>query len=162
MMRQSAETPLSLRRVTFRVMGAVLSVLTLAVFSFLYLTIPGLLLRGENSYFEKQLSFIEKHIDDMKRRAVIAADNISVWNETAEFAKGKNIFFIEENWPNTTPLEYLGYDFIIIRGASGENLYAEFHDRVKDKITYEQHDFSDVRYCGECSRKEICGAWHIY
>ena len=143
MMRQSAETPLSLRRVTFRVMGAVLSVLTLAVFSFLYLTIPGLLLRGENSYFEKQLSFIEKHIDDMKRRAVIAADNISVWNETAEFAKGKNIFFIEENWPNTTPLEYLGYDFIIIRGASGENLYAEFHDRVKDKITYEQHDFSD-------------------
>lgn len=95
-MRQSAETPLSLRRVTFRVMGAVLSVLTLAVFSFLYLTIPGLLLRGENSYFEKQLSFIEKHIDDMKRRAVIAADNISVWNETAEFAKGKNIFLLKK------------------------------------------------------------------
>ena len=95
-MRQSAETPLSLRRVTFRVMGAVLSVLTLAVFSFLYLTIPGLLMRGENSYFEKQLSFIEKHIDDMKRRAVIAADNISVWNETAEFAKGKIYFLLKK------------------------------------------------------------------
>ncbi len=139
-----ADTPPSLRRITFRFMAIGLLVFSTAVFTFLYVTIPSLLEQGEDKYFAKQLEFIRSSITESERQAVVAGDNISVWDEAVVFARGLNPSFIQSNWPGTTPLKHLSYNFIIIKDAKGNDLYIEFYDYINNISLNEKKGFSNA------------------
>ncbi len=136
------DAPPSLRRITFRFMASGLLVFSISIFAFLYMTIPSLLEQGEDKYFAKQLEFIKSSIADSEKQSVVAGDNISVWNETVLFARGRNPSFIQNNWPGTTPLKHLSYNFIIIKDAEGNDLYMEFYDYINNISLSPKKEFS--------------------
>ncbi len=97
-----------------------------------------MLLHRENMYFENQSNFIYKVLNDAQKQTVIAADNVAVWEETVKFVRGENPDFLEKNWPNTTPLAYLGLHFLVIKDASGKDVHTEFYDVAK-KVSKQAH-----------------------
>ena len=124
---------ISLRAAALSLAGICLAFFTGVFFLIFYRTMPNMLLSIETKYLQDQTNTLADRFDDIRYNVSATALEIGAWNECVWFVLGGNPAFIENNWAGTTPTHIFRFNFMIIKDAEGNNLFADYYDYKNDR-----------------------------
>ncbi len=118
----------SLRFFVFVLIGVALLAFSILFFSIFHTSMPAMLLQSETRYLERQITVVGGLFDSARDRLLALSEELAVWPEMHEYARGENPDVITRNWPAVSPLQNYDLSFMFIKDMELNDLYAAFWD----------------------------------
>lgn len=134
---------ISLRLLVFLLIGISLTIFSITFFYITHTNMTKMLLQSEDRYLNMQLEVVKGLFQAAMYNSYRMADDVGIWDETVEFAQGKNPDYIKNNWPDSSPLENYRFNFLIFKDIQGNSLYTEFFDYIDNKALPTPEGFTE-------------------
>jgi PAS domain S-box-containing protein len=92
-----------------------------------------MLIRMEDDYLDEQRNVVRGLFDSARQNITIMAEDMAVWEDTVLFVRGEYPRFLANSWPNGTPLQVYGFNFLFIKDLEGRDCYAEGWDFLQGR-----------------------------
>ncbi|MDR2029058.1 MAG: response regulator [Treponema sp.] len=87
----------------------------------------------EDDYLDEQIRVVRGLFDSARQNIAAMSEDMAVWEDTVLFVRGDYPRFITNSWPNGSPLQVYGFNFLYIKDLEGRDCYAEGWDFLQEK-----------------------------